>query len=46
LSAEKFLASKYVVFDNDHLTLTRSGKLMADGIAAELFSANIEKLHA
>lgn len=37
LSAKKFIVAGSVVWDGERLRLTREGKLMADGIAAEMF---------
>jgi oxygen-independent coproporphyrinogen III oxidase len=36
-AAEKFISSGKVIPENNFLILTNEGKLMADGIAAELF---------
>lgn len=36
-SAKKFIDAGHMVWDGERLRLTREGKLMADGIAAELF---------
>jgi len=33
-----------MVEEGDHLKLTRAGKLLADGIAAELFFEEINKI--
>lgn len=38
-SANKFLLNDYATLSDAHLKLTKSGKLMADGIASELFVA-------
>jgi coproporphyrinogen III oxidase-like Fe-S oxidoreductase len=36
-SARKFIEAGSMVWDGERLKLTRQGKLMTDGIAAELF---------
>jgi oxygen-independent coproporphyrinogen-3 oxidase len=35
--SRKFLENDLMKIENDHLVLTREGKLLADGIAADLF---------
>jgi coproporphyrinogen III oxidase-like Fe-S oxidoreductase len=36
--SQKFIAARLMKLENNSLVLTREGKLLADGIAAELFS--------
>ncbi len=36
-SAQKYINSRLLKIENDHLILTNEGKLLADGIAADLF---------
>ena len=42
--SRKFIERGLMVEENDHLKLTRDGKLLADGIAAELFFEEIDKI--
>jgi putative oxygen-independent coproporphyrinogen III oxidase len=37
VASKKFIERKFIIEEKDHLRLTRDGKLLADGIAAELF---------
>ena len=37
VASQKFIDRKFMIEEKDHLRLTRDGKLLADGIAAELF---------
>jgi len=37
LASQKFIERGFIVEEKDHLKLTKEGKLLADGIAAELF---------
>jgi len=37
VASKKFIDRKFMIEEKDHLRLTRDGKLLADGIAAELF---------
>lgn len=39
-AAEKYLQEDYLSLSNDHFILTKKGKFLADGIAAELFQMN------
>jgi oxygen-independent coproporphyrinogen-3 oxidase len=38
IASRKFISNKTMWIQNDHLRLTKEGKLFADGIAAELFN--------
>ena len=42
--SRKFIERGLMVEESDHLKLTREGKLLADGIAAELFFEEINKI--
>jgi len=43
LRSKKFIQRKVIFEEDDHLILTKKGKLFADGIAADLFSLSPEK---
>jgi len=42
--SRKFIERGFMIEEKDHLKLTREGKLLADGIAAELFFEEINKI--
>jgi oxygen-independent coproporphyrinogen-3 oxidase len=44
IGSRKFIERGLMVEEGDHLKLTRAGKLLADGIAAELFFEEINKI--
>ena len=36
-SSKKFIASKMLVIEENHLKITKTGKFLSDGIASDLF---------
>ena len=42
--SRKFIERGLIAEEKDHLKLTKEGKLLADGIAAELFFEEIDKI--